>query len=69
MTVTLDRLITCYREGLSNDYECAEYLGVTLQAFKEAIELYKEQFGDRYDYKDYRFRFGSGDKLDIIRWK
>lgn len=68
MTVTLDGLIDCYNEGLSLDYECAEFLGVTLQAFKEAIELYREKFGDKHDYKDYRFRFGSGDKLDITYW-
>lgn len=67
MTVSLEGLIDCYENGLILDYECAEYLEVTLVNFREAIELYKEKFGDGLHYKGYMFKFRASDSLDIYK--
>ena len=69
MTVSLDGLIDCSKNGLMYDYECAEFLGVTLNNFQEAIELYKEKLGMRFDYKNYRFSFKTADTLNIIEFE
>lgn len=65
MTVSLDGLITCSENGLVYDWECAEFLEVTLSAFQEAIKLYQEKLGMTFDYKDYHFSFETAGTLDI----
>ena len=65
MTVSLEGLIECYKEGLSLDYECAEFLEVTIDSFKEAIELYQEKMGLTFVYNGYHFSFETAGSLNI----
>ncbi|MGX6994061.1 hypothetical protein CBF34_07200 [Vagococcus penaei] len=65
MTVSLGDLITCYQQGLVYDWECADYLGVTREAFNSAIELYKEKMGIKFKFKGYLFSFEIADSLNI----
>lgn len=65
MTVSLEGLIECSENGLKYDWECAEYLEVTIVAFKEAIELYQEKFGMTFNHEGYRFSFATAGTLDI----
>ena len=65
MTVSLDGLIDCSKYGLIYDWECAEFLGVSIFSFKEAIELYKEKLGNKFVYNDYYFSFEAADSLNI----
>lgn len=65
MTISLNGLITRSENGLVYDWECAEFLEVTLSAFQEAIKLYQEKLGMTFDYKDYHFSFETAGTLDI----
>lgn len=48
-----------------SDYECDEFLEVPLMAFNEAIEIYKEKYGNSFDYNGYHFSFETSDSLKI----
>ena len=65
MTVSLEGLIECSKNGLIYDWECSEFLEVTLDSFKEAIELYQEKFGLNFNYEGYAFSFATAGTLDI----
>lgn len=65
MIVSLEGLISCYEEGLVYDYECADFLEVTLTAFKEAIELYQEKMRLNFVYNGYHFSFEVTGSLNI----
>ena len=67
MTISLNGLITRSENGLVYDWECAEFLEITLSAFQEAIKLYQEKLGMTFDYKDYYFSFETAGTLDIKR--
>lgn len=43
--VTLEGIIEAFENNCLNEYEMAEYLGVTDEYFKECIEDYKRQYG------------------------
>lgn len=43
--VTLEGIIEAFENNCLNEYEMAEYLGVTDEYFKECIEDYKKQYG------------------------
>lgn len=67
ITVHPSKLIDCKKQGLCTDWECAEYIGVTVQHFKQALRLYKEKYGLYFEYDGYAFIFGKADALDIKR--
>lgn len=43
--VTLEGIIEAFENNCLNEYEMAEYLGVTDEYFRECIEDYKRQYG------------------------
>lgn len=43
--VPLDRLVACSFAGLSNKFECAEYLDVLVNTLSEPIKHYSIKFG------------------------
>lgn len=65
MTVSLEGLIKCSENELVYDWECAEFLEVTIESFNEAIELYKEKLGLKFVYNNYRFSFETAGSLNI----
>jgi len=43
--ITLDKLIEAHKTGIRSCYELAEFLGVTENFIKEAVEYYKNKYG------------------------
>lgn len=46
-------LINAYRHGVRNMHELAEFLGVSEQFLKEALQYYYEKFGPYYEIDNY----------------
>ncbi len=65
--INLDGLIRCYERGCRNLYEMAEYLEVTEEFLKDALQRYREHYGDKTVYKDYLILFEPS--LGIMRIK
>lgn len=59
MLISLDSLIECSDNECANKYECAEFLGVTVELFEEAILYYFNRYGVKLYYKDYKFTFSE----------
>ncbi|MFC4710467.1 hypothetical protein ACFO3L_07525 [Enterococcus eurekensis] len=57
MIVTLDDLIECCENKLSTAFECAEYLDISVELFKNALSHYLSTYGTHYFYKDKNFVF------------
>ena len=56
--ITMDKLSNARKSGCRNRYEIAEYLDVTEEFLQEAIDSYKEIYGDGYhQYGDYLICF------------
>lgn len=55
--VTLDDLIECSEAGLSNHYECADYLNVSCDTLKDIFLYYQQKYGYTYFYKGRIFEF------------
>lgn len=51
MLVSLDDLILCSGQGYTTAYDCAEFLGVTVDTLNEALRYYLARFGTTYFYK------------------
>lgn len=64
--VSLDELIACYRFGLTEYWEIAEFLEITPQYLWQSINYYKEAYGLVFDHKGCRFVFGVADSLKIF---
>lgn len=67
ISVHPSKLLECKLQGFRTDWECAEYLGVTLDHFRQALRLYKDKYGLQFEYDGYIFIFGEADALDIKR--
>ncbi|WP_086348668.1 ImmA/IrrE family metallo-endopeptidase [Candidatus Enterococcus clewellii] len=65
LTVTPDSLILAKKDGCRSEWETAEFLGVTVEHLRQALRLYKEEYGIRFIYKGYLFKFGTADTLYI----
>lgn len=58
LAIPLDKLINCYKEGLwGNLDDMCNYLEVDRKYFYEAIEDYKNKYGEYVAYKDYLIHF------------
>lgn len=64
--VSLDELITCYKLGLTEYWEIAEFLEITPKYLWSSINYYKDAHGLIFDHKGCRFVFGIADSLKII---
>lgn len=56
-TVSLEKLIECSEANLSNHYECAEFLNVSVETLKDALAYYQQKYGYTYFYKGRIFEF------------
>lgn len=57
--VTLDNLIQCSEASLSNHYECAEFLDVSVETLRKTLAYYQQKYGQTYFYKGRIFEFGD----------
>lgn len=55
--VSLEKLIACSEANLSNHYECAEFLNVSVETLKNALAYYQQKYGYTYFYKGRIFEF------------
>ncbi|MDT2703667.1 ImmA/IrrE family metallo-endopeptidase [Enterococcus dongliensis] len=67
MTISPAALINAYENGAQSKWEVADELGITGKALDEGIQLYKEKYGESFTYENYKFRFGKGDSIEIIK--
>ena len=59
LLVSLDDLIACSEEKLSNHYECAEFLNISCETLKQVFLYYQQKYGHTYFYKGRIFEFGD----------
>ncbi len=59
MLVPIEKLIECNDHGLSSVFECAEYLGIEEEAFRNAILHYHTKYGSLLEYKDKTIILGT----------
>lgn len=57
--VSLDKLIECSEAGLTTQFECAEFLCVSVATLQKAIGFYRRKYGSTYFYKGRIFEFGD----------
>lgn len=57
LLVTLDDLIKCSEAGLSNHYECAEFLNVSCDTLKKVFLCYQQKYGYTHFYNGRIFEF------------
>lgn len=57
--VPLEKLLECHSHGLSNVYECSEYLDIQEETFKNALLHYHTKYGNYVDFGGKRIVFGS----------
>lgn len=55
--IPLDALVHAAQEGVSNQFELAEHLGVTEEFLLEALENFKAKYENQTIYKDYIINF------------
>ncbi|AJO17157.1 ImmA/IrrE family metallo-endopeptidase [Bacillus sp. GM2] len=55
--VPLNKIVQAQREGITNRFELAEYLGVTEDFLQNALERYKEKYGIYTFVNGYRLFF------------
>ncbi|MCO6017446.1 hypothetical protein CKN86_11960 [Carnobacterium divergens] len=63
--VPLDDLIVCYKLGLREYWEVAEFLEIPPAYLWETINYYRDTKGLVFYYKDCQFVFGRSDSLKI----
>lgn len=57
LLIGLDGIIRAYREGCSNAYEMAEFLGVTEEFLTDAIKRYRGKYAPYVEYNGYYIVF------------
>lgn len=63
--IGLEGIVNAYKAGCRNRYEMAAYLDVTEELLIDALEYYREKYGQYARYKQYAIRL---DPLMVIRW-
>lgn len=63
--IPLDRLVECSFAGLSNKFECAEYLDVSVETLSKAIKHYSTKFGLVHLHKGHVLHF-DGDSVMVL---
>ncbi|WP_159723432.1 hypothetical protein [Enterococcus sp. CSURQ0835] len=58
-------LIQAYNKGCREAWEVADELEITVKALKEDIELFKEKYGNGFQYDNYGIFFGVGNSIKI----
>lgn len=67
ITVHPTHLIEAYKNGCREYWEVAEELGITVKALMEAIELFKDKYGDGFTYENYKILFGKADSMEVVK--
>jgi Domain of unknown function (DUF955). len=68
LVVTLEDIIDCYKQGLVERWECAEYLGITLKTLNHAISVYAQKKNGKYRYSHYSIKFHDSGIVEVFDW-
>ncbi len=60
--------IECFNQRLSTRWECAEYLGVTVETLDEATNAYATLNNGKLDYENYTIFFRADGIVEIVKW-
>ncbi|SDG48787.1 ImmA/IrrE family metallo-endopeptidase [Desulfosporosinus hippei] len=63
--IPLESFVNAFKEGITNRYEFAEFLGVTEYFLEQAIEHYKEKYGLCVEWTSYVIYFEPLGVLEI----
>ena len=69
MTVHPSFLIKAYQKGCREYWEVADELGITVEALREAIDLFKQKYGEGFSFLNYKIIFGSCDSIKVVKMK
>lgn len=59
-TISLDDLIQMWNDQILDEYEAADYFGVTPNFFETVINYYRNSRGEQFTYHGYRFNLSNG---------
>lgn len=60
--------IDCFNQRLSTRWECAEYLGITVETLNEATAAYSRLNDGKLNYEDYTIFFRPNGIIEVVRW-
>lgn len=60
--------IECFNQRLSTRWECAEYLGITVETLDEATNVYATFNDGKLDYEGHTIFFRPDGIVDVVKW-
>ena len=68
MVVSPADYIDCFNQRLSTMWECAEYLGITVETLNEATSVYALWNDGKLNHEDYTIWFRANGTVDVVKW-
>jgi hypothetical protein len=65
LAISLEVILECYKSGIKYYWECAEYLGLSEEFVKLAVQQLQNKFGQTAQLDDYIIHFVSGNRIEI----
>lgn len=60
--------INCFNQRLSTRWECAEYLGITVETLNEATAAYSRLNDGKLNYDGHTIFFKPNGIIEVIKW-
>lgn len=68
LVVSLEDILDCYKASLVTYWECADYLGITVDTLKQAVSVYARKNDGKLKYSHYTFFFRASGTIEIVDW-
>lgn len=68
MVVSPQDVVDCFNERFERIWECTEFLGITEDAFTNAIKTYAKKYSDGLRYKKYFIDFRENGTVGVYEW-
>lgn len=68
LVISPQDIIDCYHERFAYPWECAEFLGVSVEAIIEAIKVYAKKYSGFMDYQNYTILFRTNGTIGVYEW-
>ncbi|MTD37672.1 toxin [Erwinia sp. CPCC 100877] len=65
LAITLEVILECYKSGIKYYWECAEYLGLSEDFVRSAIQQLQNKFGQTAQHGDYIIHFVPETRIEI----
>lgn len=66
--VTPSDILSCYKANLTTYWECAEFLGITVNTLKRAVSVYAKKNDGKLKYNHYTFYFEPNGTIKVVDW-